>query len=233
MSFESPVGCEEFWKLICRFHGRSFEEWKSKGNGKEEDSQDQEEEEEDGDENEDSGSGRRFYYEDENMTKDDGFYDYSEESLGPKIEIAFPEKPEVSALTEIEDGLYQAFMVPSLRRQISEILIQYRYIPALLEIFEHCEEFGMLEELGKLFRIFKFFFLLNGQEILKELMAPDHFLLVAGVMEYDPLYGPEHAKQQVFRKYLSDSEKFKQVKVLLVVMSPINFVCFIILDYSD
>ena len=142
------------------------------------------------------------------MMKDEGFYEYFEDSQVPKIEIAFPEKPEISTLTEIEEGLYQSLMIPSLRRQISEILIQYRYIPILLELFQYCEEFGMIQELGKLFRIFKGFFLLNGQELLKELMAEDNYLLVASVMEYD---GIDH-KMKLYRTFLSDESRFKQVK---------------------
>ena len=53
----------------------------------------------------------------------------------------------------------------------------------------------MIEELGKLFRIFKLFFQLNGQELLKELMSEDNYLLVAGVMEY----GFEPLKRNIFR----------------------------------
>ena len=197
LSFESSIGCEEFWKLICRFYGKSFEEWKSKQQigedyEKLEESEDQEQEEHD------------------EMMKNEGFYEYFEDSQVPRIEIAFPEKPEISTLTEIEEGLYQSLMIPSLKRQISEILIQYRYIPCLLEIFRYCEEFGMILELGKLFKIFKSFFLLNGQELLKELMAEDNYLLVAGVMEYDPSGGID-PKMNLYRTFLSDDSKFKQV----------------------
>lgn len=200
LSFESSIGCEEFWKLICRFYGKSYEEWKLKQIGEADEkliqeSEDQEQEERD------------------EMMKNEGFYEYFEDSQVPKIEIAFPEKPEISTLTEIEEGLYQSLMIPSLRRQICEILIQYRYIPCLLEIFQYCEEFGMLLELGKLFRIFKSFFFLNGQELLKELMAEDNYLLVAGIMEYDPSLGGGgmETNMKLYRTFLSDDSKFKQV----------------------
>lgn len=194
LSFESSMGCEEFWKLICRFYGKSFEEWKAKRDEIEATVTNTEEN------NDEEMKNDTFIDEDEN-----GFYDYL--SNVPKIEISFPEKPEISTLTEIEEGVNQALMIPSLRRQISEILIQYRYIPALLEIFTHCEEFGLIEELGKLFRIFKLFFQLNGQELLKELMSEDNYLLVAGVMEYgfDPL------KRNIFREFLSNEYRYKQV----------------------
>jgi hypothetical protein len=200
LSFESPIGCEEFWKLICRFYGKSFEEWKLKK---------QLEEGENNQEHDDDDDGHDI--EQEELMKYEGFYDYFEDSQVPKIEIAFPEKPEISTLTEIEEGLYQSLMIPSLRRQISDILIQYRYIPCLLEIFQNCEEFGMFEELGKLFRIFKSFFLLNGQELLKELMAEDNYLLISGVMEYDPSLGGMESKMNLYRTFLSDDSKFKQV----------------------
>ena len=208
LSFESSIGCEEFWKLICRFYGKSFEEWKSKqqigaNDEKLEEFEEQEQEEHD------------------EMMKNEGFYEYFEDSQVPKIEIAFPEKPEISTLTEIEEGLYQSLMIPSLRRQIAEILIQYRYIPCLLEIFKHCEEFGMILELGKLFKIFKSFFLLNGQELLKELMAEDNYLLVAGVMEYDPSLGGGGGGgggvMNLYRTFLSDDSKFKQVTNIKVI----------------
>lgn len=201
LSFESPIGCEEFWKLICRFYGKSFEDWKLK-QSEEKLAEDEEEELED---EEMEGNVE--------MMKDEGFYDYFEDSQAPKIEIAFPEKPEISTLTEIEEGIYQSLMIPSLRRQISEILIQYRYIPVLLEIFQHCEEFGMFLELGKIFRIFKSFFLLNGQELLKELMSEENYLLVSGVMEYDPSLGIE-PKTNLYRSFLSDQSKFKQVNII-------------------
>ena len=199
LSFESSTGCEEFWKLICRFYGKSFEDWKAK--------RENEKEDEDGDEdmresidNNNNGDLIDEY--------EEGFYDYlNNGNQLPKIEIAFPEKPEISTLTEIEDGLNQAFMIPSLRRQISEILLQYHYIPALLEIFKNCEEFGMIEDLGKLFRIFKLFFQLNGQELLKELMSEDYYLQVAGVMEY----GFEPLKRNIFRDFLSNEDRYKQV----------------------
>ena len=199
LSFESSTGCEEFWKLICRFYGKSFEDWKAK--------RENEKEDEDGDEdmresidNNNNGDLIDEY--------EEGFYDYlNNGNQLPKIEIAFPEKPEISTLTEIEDGLNQAFMIPSLRRQISEILLQYHYIPALLEIFKNCEEFGMIEDLGKLFRIFKLFFQLNGQELLKELMSEDYYLQVAGVMEY----GLEPLKRNIFRDFLSNEDRYKQV----------------------
>lgn len=204
LSFESSIGCEEFWKLICRFYGKSFEEWKSR----------QQEQQHEGD-------IETVPETEEEMMKDEGFYEeYFEDSQAPKIEIAFPEKPEISTLTEIEEGLNQSLMIPSLRRQITEILIQYRYIPCLLEIFQHCEEFGMFEELGKLFRIFKCFFLLNGQELLKELMSEENYLLVAGVMEYDPLLSGIESKMNLYRTFLSDDSKFKQVR------SCINIILF-------
>lgn len=195
LSFESSVGCEEFWRLICRFYGKSFEEWKLK--------QESEEETEIAEEREQDVFS-------EKLMKDDEYYELREDSEVPKIEIAFPEKPEISTLSEIEEGLYQSLMIPSLRRQISEILIQYRYIPCLLEIFQHCEEFGLFSELGTLFRIFKCFFMLNGQELLKELMLEDNYLLVAGVMEYDPALGME-PKMNLYRTFLSDESHFKQV----------------------
>ena len=111
LSFESSTGCEEFWKLICRFYGKSFEEWKAKRDEIEASSTNNEEN------NDEEMKNDSFIDEDE-----DGFYDYL--SNVPKIEIAFPEKPEISTLTEIEEGLNQALMIPTLRRQISEILIQ-------------------------------------------------------------------------------------------------------------
>lgn len=207
LSFESSTGCEEFWKLICRFYGKSFEEWKAKREELENNTEDNDEEMRESNDNNaidsmDSMDGSSIDEDEE------GFYDYlSNGNQFPKIEIAFPEKPEISTLTEIEEGLNQAFMIPSLRRQICEIIIQYRYIPALLDIFSHCEEFGMIEELGKLFRIFKLFFQLNGQELLKELVSEDNYLLVAGVMEY----GFEPLKQNIFREFLSNENRYKQV----------------------
>lgn len=204
LSFESSIGCEEFWRLICRFYGKSFEDWKAKR--EKEKSEEEGHEEHDGEEVDNDQEMRdnnsEIIDEDE-----EGFYGYSGGD-GPRIEIAFPEKPEISTLSEIEDGLNQAFLIPSLRRQISEILLKYRYIPVLLDIFKNCEEFGMIEELGKLFRIFKLFFQLNGQELLKELMSEDYYLLVAGVMEY----GFEPLKRNIFREFLSIENKYKQVK---------------------
>lgn len=204
LSFESSIGCEEFWKLICRFYGKSFEEWKLKQLEQVNNNEQQQQQERDIETETE-----------EEMMKDEGFYEYFEDSQAPKIEISFPEKPEISTLTEIEEGLNQSLMIPSLRRQITEILIQYRYIPCLLEIFQHCEEFGMFEELGKLFRIFKCFFLLNGQELLKELMSEDNYLLVAGVMEYDPLLSGIESKMNLYRTFLSDDSRFKQVRACI------------------
>lgn len=124
------------------------------------------------------------------------------------VEISFPERPELGNLTEIEEAFYQALMVPALRRRIAGILLQYRYIPALLEIFRHCEELGDEVGLQGLFRVMKCVFLLNNQEVLKELMAEDNVLEVAGVFEYDPTFADIKPE---FRAYLSDKNRFKQV----------------------
>ena len=207
LSFESSIGCEEFWKLICRFYGKSFEEWKAK---RESEKNEEAEEDIEGDEDEEMGDNN----EGKEEVIDEDEYEFFKYLNGlrnqlPKIEIALPEKPEISTLTEIEEGLNQAFTIPSLRRQISEIILQYRYIPVLLEIFKNCEEFGMIEDLGKLFRIFKLFFQLNGPELLKELMAEDNYLLVAGVLEY----GFEPLKGNIFRDFLAINDTYKQVNI--------------------
>lgn len=189
--------------MICRFYGKSFEDWKSKkleGANSENVDNDNEDLEEELDE--DDG---------ELMMKDEGFYDYLPESQSPlpKIEISLPQKPEISTLTEIEEGLSQAFEIPSLKREIVGIFYHYQYIPTLLEIFRHCEEFGMAEELGKLFRIFKFLFLLNSQDILIECLSEANYLSVAGIMEHDP--NTSDTLVNVYRTFLSEGDRFKQL----------------------
>lgn len=213
LSFESSIGCEEFWKLICRFYGKSFDEWKADRDNSEDNSGNEDYEQNGGVEDEEMGDN--INQDDEGEEEEDAicttvspFYDYLSVGQAAKFEISFPEKPEISNLSEIEEALTQAFMIPSLRRQISEILIQYHYIPSLLEIFKNCEEFGMSDELGKLFRIFKLFFQLSGQELVKELLGEDHYLQVAGVMEY----GFEPLRRDIFRNLLSMDDRYKQVK---------------------
>ena len=217
------MGCEEFWQLICRFHGRSFEEWKIKQLQErlEKEKEQKRRESESHDYCEDvideemikstttTTTTTTDLAESDNLLpdeKDDELYEV------PKIEINFPGKPEISNLSEIEEGLYKAIMIPSLRRPMADILLQYHYIPILLEIFQYCEEFELQGELTRLFNIFKLFFLLNGQDVVKELMSEENVLGVAGVMEYDPLViGSDWKSKNVYRSFLSDENKFKQV----------------------
>ena len=238
LSFESSIGCEEFWKLICRFYGKSFEEWKlnkkhgTDGTVKAIDNFDDEDPELSNGKDAQSQSHENtnlFKNEEEDDEEmDDGFYDYMNDNFDgsaqqlPKVEIALPEKPEISTLSEIEAGLNQSFLIPSLRRQICEVIIQYQYISILLEIFQNCEEFGMISELQQIFRIFKLFFLLNGQEVLKELMAEDNYLRVASVMEYDPILGVIEPKANIYRTFLSEGDRFKQVNNELLLLFKIS-----------
>ena len=116
LSFESSIGCEEFWRLICRFYGKSYEAWKLRPESEEEL------------ESEVTEDGEQDFYNEKLMNDIYEYEDLRKDPELPKIEIAFPEKPEICTLTEIEEGLYQSIMIPSLRRQISEILIQFLFV---------------------------------------------------------------------------------------------------------
>ena len=80
----------------------------------------------------------------------------------------------------------------------------------------------MISELQQIFRIFKLFFLLNGQEVLKELMAEDNYLRVASVMEYDPILGVIEPKANIYRTFLSEGDRFKQVNNELLLLFKIS-----------
>ncbi len=203
LSFETRDGCEEFWRMVCRFQGRSPDEHCSM------EADDLVEEE--GEEIE-----QDFDLEDPTEGSNQGLsssrsFDYLNEdgsSTASTVEISFPERPEIGNLAEVEEAFYQALLVPMLRRRVAGILLQYRYIPALLELFRRCEEFGDEANLQILFRVLKCVFLLNNQEVLKELMSEDNYLEVAGVFEYDPSFADVKPE---FRSYLSDKQRFKQV----------------------
>lgn len=152
-----------------------------------------------------------------------GSYDFLEDAPGSTIEISFPERPEINNLQEVQEAFHQALLLPILRKRIASVLIEYSYIPALLEIFRHCEDLGMEPELGRLFQIFKCIFLLNNQEILRELFYEGNYLDVAGVMEYYPviLHGEKGIK---YRMYLADKSRFKQVNLAVSIIRSNDFV---------
>lgn len=207
LSFETSEGCDEFWQLICRFQGRSPNDPISRehDNGEHEmnaESSSSDDEETEEKENSSLPSGFSLA-----SSRSFDFLDGNGNDSGT-IEISFPERPELTNLNEVEEAFFQALMVPLLRRRVASILLEYTYIPALLQLFRQCEEFGDEEHLQRLFRIFKYIFLLNNQEILKELMQEDNFLEVAGVFEYDPSFGEVKPD---FRTYLSDRQRFKQI----------------------
>ena len=199
LSFETTEGCNEFWRLVCRFQGRSSDEKAPQIGNFAEDADEQEFEIEDSLASQGASSlssSRSFDYLND------------EPASAPTVEISFPERPEIGNLPEVEEAFYQALLVPMLRRRVAGILLQYRYVSALLELFRRCEEFGDEANLQVLFRILKCVFLLNNQEILKELMSEDNYLEVAGVFEYDPSFSDSKPE---FRAYLSDKQRFKQV----------------------
>lgn len=205
LSFESIEGCQEFWQLICRFQGRNPDAIAF-------------DEDEDDKENAESS---HLIHEDSDSDSDEeprlradsrqGSYDFFEDAPGSSVEISFPERPEIGNLAEVEEAFYQALAVPLLRRRMAVILLEYNYIPALLDLFRQCEEFEKPTELCCLVRVFKCIFLLNNQEILKELLAEDNFLEVAGVFEYES----ESGMKAEYREYLSDRNRFKQVREVI------------------
>jgi len=198
LSFEDVYGCEEFWRLICRFQGRPDDYVPPTMHT---------------DEIEDETIERTTSpMELSDTVSFQGLRDepmYSEVEGQPEtVEVSFPEKPDYSNLSDIEDALNQSISMPLLRRRIGQVLLEYQYVPILLSIFQECEHYGRTAELALIFRIFKCIFMLNSQDILKVLMSDEYFLLVANVFEHDPAFKDTQAD---FRSFLVDPSHFKQV----------------------
>lgn len=114
-----------------------------------------------------------------------------------------PAKPK--HVQEILQVVAHNFLVAK-KRLISAILRQ-NYVEALCDLFKMCEDLGDLNDLHKLFDIFRTLVMLHHPRVLDRLFVSENVFQVMGALEYDPelIRRPQH------RHFLENVVVFHQV----------------------
>lgn len=95
------------------------------------------------------------------------------------------------------------------KRLIAAILRQ-NYVEALCDLFKMCEDLGSLEDMHKLFDIFRTLIMLHHPRILDRLFVQENVFQVMGALEYDP----ELVRRPQHRHFLENVVVFHQVVTL-------------------
>lgn len=132
--------------------------------------------------------------------------DDEEDDYTPSITRLPPAKPRF--ISEIHHFFMEHFMVA--RARLSVAVLKANYIESLCDLFKMSEDLGDLEDLHRLFEIFKILVMLNHPRILDRLFSNDNVMQVMGALEYDPdlVHRPQH------RHFLEKVVVFHQVVTL-------------------
>ena len=110
--------------------------------------------------------------------------------------------PEPSNLDEILSRLVEVSMVE--KSEVANSVMEDGWINRLLEIFHQAEDLENMEQLHKLFHIFKAMIVLNDANILNAILTPDWFIEFVGPLEYDPDVLPG-APRNSYREYVKSA----------------------------
>ena len=93
------------------------------------------------------------------------------------------------------------------RECLVEAIKQQDYVPKLIELFHMCEDLGNLEGLYHLYEIFRTFFALNRETLLRLMLHSSLIMDVIGCLEYNP-----SSKNRVHhREYIQSKALFKEI----------------------
>jgi len=129
--------------------------------------------------------------------------DDEDDDYMPSISRLPPAKPRF--ITDIHHFFMEHFMVA--RNRLSTAVLKSNYIESLCDLFKMAEDLGDIEDLHRLFEIFKILVMLNHPRILDRLFHNDNVMQVMGALEYDPdlVHRPQH------RHFLEKVVVFHQV----------------------
>ena len=208
ISFQEPDGCTELWEQICGLQGRPTDEGPlpAAGEGGAADG---------GDGGGGGGCG----------PKPAGGEQIAE--ANGAITLPAVEHRNVAAIAEmLAEVPYQRMrvcmctyvplmlvyahaQVPIMRRQrMAEAMLQCEYIPQLAALFEELEDLESVDDLQRMFTIFKGIVMLNSQQVYEVLLRDDLLTRVVGALEYDPEL---RCHQVSHRRFLSETANFRQV----------------------
>lgn len=107
--------------------------------------------------------------------------------------------PPMSVPTQRESRGYRVYLGQAIEQQ--------DYVPKLIELFHMCEDLGNLEGLYHLYDIFRTFFALNREPLLKLMLQSSLIMDVIGCLEYNPA-----TKSRVHhREYIQSKALFKEI----------------------